>query len=902
MTRRSETTLAGGSAARHNPRVRLLPLLFLLCACPEAVVVEPPLPTVDPTAPAPAGEARAAVVAEGQEAAFFGGIGAEGQAGDVKIFNEHVQFVLSDVGRRHGWIDVGGTLVDADLVRPEGVAGRDALDDGFLAFGVSRLFEAESIEVISDGLDGGDAVVRTLGRDVQWDFFTHGIESPPLMADLGLSIERTYTLSPGSWALRVDTTFTNPGDEAITARPAEGFMASKEDFRPWFAGLGLVGEAGGEVAAAGYWGTHNEGVFSLWGAEPLAVSSATSLLSIASLRLFNHRAVELSPGASETRSAWCGLGPDTASIESERLRAAGEELTVLSGGVSDSDGPVAGARVHLLRDGAVHGFAVTDADGRYSAVVPPGSWQAWVTARLPFEQVESRRGVGRLGHLSTPALQQEHLAALAGAPTIPMAGGRWSVGPEDVEVGAAAVERDFTLGQAGRIDLQVTRESVGSAAVIDAIDQRGGVDSPVPEELREALGLDSGGAHPARAWTADGEVALLLPPSDYAIEVSRSWRDGRADREVAVVPGVPVSVEVELDVEVPRDGYVSVDTHLHAAPSMDGRTAMEDRLIACAAAGLDVPVTTDHDRFADYRPLATALGLDPMMTVMPGTEVTSVVRGHWNLYPVEPVGQAARNGGALVWWDRELTETDALVERIRGVGTQDSLLQVNHGRLALGMMDASGYAPASGQPGTPRLWSWDFDTVEIVTAHDVEDWHANRDDWFSFLQQGQIKVPTGSSDSHDLDRACALGRTDVYVGEGEWDLSDVRDALAAGDVVVSSGVTIRADIGGARPGSTVSGGAQSLDVRVLGPSWLRPGAVRIWANSAVVFEQDLAESDTGVFFDAVVPLDLPEDAWVVVEVDGGAAQGGWWGGHAPYGVTNAFFVDVAGDGWTPPGQ
>ena len=883
-----------------NPPVRLLTLLFLVCGCPEEVVVVEPPPTVDPTLPAPIEEARAAVVPEGAEAAFFGGIGAEGQAGDVKIYNEHVQFVLSGIGRRHGWIDVGGTIVDADLVRPDGVAGRDALDDAFLGFGVSRLFEAESIEVLNDGLDGEAAVVRTLGRDVQWDFFTHGIETPPLMADLGLTIERTYTLPPDSWAMRVDTTFTNPGDEALTVRPAEGFMASKEDFRPWFAGLGLIEEASGAVDAAGYWGTHNEGVFSLWGQDPLTVSSATSLLSIASLRLFNHPAVELPSGGSVTRTAFYGLGPDTASIEGHRRRDAGEPATGVSGAVSDADGPVAGARVHFVRDQEVFGFAVTDAEGRYSASLPPGAWQAWVTARLTYEQVDSRRGVGRLGHLSTPALQEAHLAALVGAPSIPMAGGRWSVGPEDVEVSEAPVDRDFTLGRQGRLDLQVTRETLGSSAVVEVIDGGAGADSPVPEELREALGLDSGGPQPARAWTADGEMSLLLPPSDYSIRVARSWRDGRAVHEVSLEPGVPLSLAVELAVEVPRDGYVSVDTHLHAAPSMDGRTAMEDRLIGCAAVGLDVPVTTDHDRFADYRPLATALGLDPLMSVMPGTEVTAVVRGHWNLYPVEPVGQAARNGGALVWWDRELTETSALLERIRDVGLEDSLVQVNHGRLALGMMDSAGYAVASGEPANERLWSWDFDTVEIVTADDIDDWHSNRDDWFSFLQHGRIRVPTGSSDSHDLKRACALGRTDVYVGAGEWDLSAVRDALAAGDVIVSSGVTIRADIGGARPGSTVTGGDQSLEIRVLGPSWLQPGLVRVWSNFAVVFEQELEASDTGVFFDGAVPLDLSEDAWVVVEVDGGEPQGWWWGGHRPYGVTNAFLVDVAGDGWTAP--
>ncbi len=879
--------------------MHILTLLLLLAGCPnDDVVVQPP--AVDATQPAAPGEARAVQVPEGAEAAFFGGIGAEGQTGDFKIWNAQVQFVVSDLGRRHGWIDVGGTLVDADLVRPDGVAGRDALDDAFLSFGVSRLFEAESIEVVNSGLDGAAAVIRTVGRDVQWDFFTHGIETPPLIADLGLQIERTYTLEPDARALRVDTIFRNMGTEPVTARPAEGFMSSKEDFAPWFAERGLVDEASGEVAAAGVWGAQNEGVLSLWGAPPLSVSSATSLLSIASLSLFNYEKVELEPGAGTTRSAWYALGPDTATVEAERLDLQGEALSPVSGTVTDAQGPVAGARVHFVDGEAVHGFAVTDDDGRYATRLPRGSWQVWATARLPFDQVDVNRGAGRLGHLSTPALQQAHLAALAQPPTIPMAGGRWSVGPEALEVSAGPVEQDVVMGSAGRVDLQVTRGGEPVSAVVEILDATGPT-SAVPADLQQALGVAVPAVQVGRAFTADGALSLWLPPDrEYSLVVSRSWRDERIAASVTVEPGVPQTLEVELPEAVPFDGYVSVDTHLHAAPSMDGRVAMEDRLIACAAVGLDVPVTTDHDRFADYRPLATALGLDPLMSVMPGTEVTAVVRGHWNLFPVEPVGQAARNGGALVWWDRELSETEDLIERIRGVGLQDSLVQVNHGRLALGMMDASGFSVATGEPADPRLWSWDFDAVEILTADDIDDWHANRDDWFSFLQRGRIRVPTGSSDTHDLKRACALGRTDVWVGEGDWDLTDVRDALAAGDVVVGSGVTLRANIGDVRPGGGVVGGQQDLAIRVLGPSWLRPRSLKVWVNQQVIFEQDLVDSATGSFFDGVVPLDLDADAWVAVEVDGGEAQGGWQGGHPPYALTNAFFVDVDGDGWSAP--
>lgn len=885
MTKRSERRLVLARGGGHNPRVHLLLLLFALAGCPsEEPPVEPP--SVDPTAPAPADRAFAAVVAAGEEAAFFGGIGAEGQVGDTKIFNAEVAFIISAPGRRHGWIDVGGTVVDADLVRPDGQAGRDGLDDGFLSFGISRLFEADTVEVVNDGLDGNAAVVRTVGGDVTWDLFTHGIETPPLIPDLGLGIERTYTLEPGALALRIDTTFTNEGTDAVSALPSEGFMASKEDYRLWFAEDGLVDDTTGEVPAVGTWGTHNEGVFSLWGAEPLTVSSAASLLSVASLRLFNHPRVELEPGASLTRTAFYAMGPDTASVEAARQGTSARTV----GTVTDPAGPVAGARVHFVRGEEVFGFAVTAADGTFEAALPEGTWDAWVTARLPHDQVESRRGVGRFPHLGTPELQQAHLEALGGSSSLPMAGGRWSVGPVPVDAGGSV---DLELGPQGTVDLDVSP----AGAVVD-LRLEGDDLSPVPQDLREALGLHDNAVTRGRAWTADGDITLQLPPGSWTLDVGRSWRD---EREAVTVDVATSTASVELVQAVPRDGYVSVDTHLHAAPSMDGRTAMEDRLVACAAVGLDLAVTTDHDRFADYRPINRALGLDDQLTIIPGAEVTAVVRGHWNLFPVEPQGQAVRNGGAPIWWEQPLTTTDALMELIRDAGTGESLVQVNHGRLALGMMDASNYQVASGVPLNERLWTWDFDAVEIVTADSIEDWRANRDDWFSFIHQGQLRIPTGSSDTHDLDRACALGHTDVFVGDGPWTADDVVDALRAGDLVVASGVTLRAAIGDQRPGSTVTGGSLDLEVQVKGPSWLVPGSLKVWSNFEVVFERELDGATDGVFFDDVIPLDLPADAWVAVEVDGGTAQGHWWGGHPPYGLTNAFLVDVAGDGWTPPG-
>lgn len=908
---------------RPTPSLLLVPLL-LLTACEAEPTVEPTrFLGQDPAVPAAVGEARAGVIREGAagEAALFAGIGAEGQAGDIKIYNPRVQFIVQDAGRRHGWVDVGGTVVDADLVRPAGEPGRDALDDAFCGFGLSRLYDATSVEVLADGSEGGAAVVRTIGHDVQWDFFARGLEAEDLLAgDQHLAIVRDYELDPGSDSLRVVTTFTNEGTEAVSIKPVEGFMTSKEDFATWSSGRGLVEPGGGDLAAAGYYGLRNEGVFSVWSEAPISVFPGAALVAVASISVFDQGQLELAPGATETRVVHYTVAPDVATAEASRRDALGLAQGAVTGRVVDSESgaPVAGARVHFVADEEFAGYVVTDTDGRFTTRLPPGDWQAWVTARHPRDRVDLPAGPGRYGPLAASSLNEAHLAAVAGeqsALEIPFAGGRWTPAAHEVTVVAdGTTDLAIEMPAAGELRLTITDASGAPLSGIARIQHAGSTppESPLPDELREPLGLPGRSLHVGWLWTAGGDARVPVPPGDYLVEVGHSVRHERSEPLAVSVPaGATGELSVVLPEVLPRDGWFSVDAHLHAAPSMDGETAMEDRLIACAGSGLDVPVTTDHDRFADYRPLATALGLDDLMEVMPGTEVTTIIRGHFNLFPVEVGPRTERNRGALVWWDRDPTTTDELVARTRAVGTSSSLLQVNHGRLTLGMMDSAGYDAQAGEPGRASQWSWDFDQTEIITAGEIEDWRENRDDWFSFLGLGHFTVPIGASDSHDQHRACGLGRTDVFIGADTASPSDltsgaVRDAIAAGHVVVGSGVTLRATLdvgqGPELPGEILSGAGGQLRVVVSGPTWVQPATLNVWQNGEVVHTEELPPNDGGgPLLDAVLEIEADADSWWAVEVDGGEPLGHAWGGEPPYAITNAFFLDVDGDGWEPPG-
>ena len=76
--------------------------LLLLLACRPDETTPPKGKTPDLTERLGEGEVRAGVVTD--EAALFGGVSAEGKAGDVKIYNDRAQFVIQaagEIGRAH---------------------------------------------------------------------------------------------------------------------------------------------------------------------------------------------------------------------------------------------------------------------------------------------------------------------------------------------------------------------------------------------------------------------------------------------------------------------------------------------------------------------------------------------------------------------------------------------------------------------------------------------------------------------------------------------------------------------------------------------------------------------------------------------------------------------------------
>ena len=900
-----------------RPTSALAALLLTACPGPDDSAVDDGLFLgVDPAVPAAAGEARAGVIRDGSEgeAALFGGISAEGRAGDVKLYNSQVQFIIQGPYESHGYVPTGGGIIDADLVRPEGQLGRDLVEDVYLAFSMSRLFHADTVEIIADGSDGGEAVVQAIGTDVDWSWFQGMFErDDPVVEAMGLEITTTYTLPPDSDTLRIETEIVNPDWETVSISPQEGAWVSGEDAVPWAPQHGYADHDEDQQRVLSMTGRQGEATLSLWRSEgSYGTGVITSLAAEYGMILAELDTPTQHASSVTVLERNLTISRDPMSALARAKEADGTPLYEVCGTVTAPDGPVAGARVHFIHDDdptRVRGWSLTDDDGAFCGSLNHGVHTAWAVAHGELEHVELPEGRGRYAPFGANATNDPVLAHLQGdtqATAPPWAMGRPSTQGVVFSLTdqTTTAEIELELGLPGRIEVTLEdQDGTPLPGVLELVWADGSPPaSEISDELHDVMGLP-GGARAGWAWTPDGTLIMDVLPGVYELEATHDWRHEQAAFEdVEVLPGETTTLTLVLERVVEPDGWLALDAHMHGAPSFDGALPMADRLVACAATGVDVAAVTDHDVHVDYGPLLEAMGLRPRLLTIPAVEVTTMLRGHFNLWPIIPDQREVPNGGALDWWNLRVS-TEELFDLMRDAVGPDALLQINHPRTP-GMLTFADYDPSTGEVDDPDKFSWNFETFELINGG-VADLEQVREDFFGFLNQGEVRVPLGVSDSHYRFIPCGMARTDLYLAAdsaAEVETEAVVDAVLAGRVVAATGTTLRAWAGDDPPGSTLEGTSATLEVEVLAPSWIQPGTLRLIRNGETLSEEDLTEAIDGVWFDGTLALEAEADAWFVVEVAGTVPMGDAWRNQAPYAMTNAFFLDVDGDGWQAPAR
>lgn len=826
------------------------------------------------------GQVRAGVVDDAS--ALFGGVSAEGRLGDVKIYNDRAQFVIQQPGDSNYYVEYGGNLVDADIVRAEGQPGRDLVDELAVMIGLGRVVDATRVTVEADGSDGV-AVVRVEGDTAPMHLITGALESDALVPDLDLHVITTYELRPGEAAMTVRTTLQNREATEQSLAIGDVGLVSFDVGERWASGTGL-GDAGtGAVRMNGIVGQHNEVTVAIIGdGAELEQGAIGQILGgiAASIAGFSETA-SIPAGGELEYTRRIGVAADPATLLGEAWGREGGDKQLLSGVVRDTAGePVPGARVHVLgADGAALSLAFADAAGSWSALVPAGPVGLLATGRGNGFIVDLPPGHAQISPYEVD--QASSLALLAsGSDATPFAEGYgYASGTPGVPP---------TLVAPAILDVTIAD---GKPAVV-RVDR---VDADVEVDDRFVPGRPGGSE--VQGFVRDGQLDLPVEPGSYHVVVRRGVRDEVWTQDVTVASGERLALAASVPAAYTLDGVWVGDPHSHAAPSADGGIPMEDRLLVAAANGVDIHFGTDHDHVADYRPLIAPLGLDGVLRSVLADECSPVLRGHFNIWPAVE-GLSGMNHGAPLWWFG-YADTAEIFGWMRATAATGGVVQANHPVGSSGMFSFAEYDPAAGTVAASDKWSEDFDAMELLNSGDHEEYW---DYYVDLTRRGKRVMPVGVSDSHTWTGGSPGLNVTFFDGQApfaEYSDEGLIAAVARRATVVSHGPYIDARVGGAwAPGADVGPG--TLDVTVYAPSWMPVETVTLWQDGEAMQTVACAGAAPTPCAAAFALEPFSDAVYIVTAESESTGMLEAWPGELAWAATSGIYVDVDGDGWTAP--
>jgi hypothetical protein len=798
------------------------------------------------------------------EAQLFGGEAAQGSLGDVLLQNDKVRFVIEKPGRSVGPILSGGSIIDADVVRPAGQAGRDAFGRMGFFYAFGRYASATDVEVLADGSNGGPAIVATTGKDAQHDLFNLktllrsqvGLEvSFVVDPDRPLNLRTTtyYVLSPGESRVRMLTAFCNDGD-APAVMPLIELMdiGAFEVFNPGGCqnGLGttkLDPNNSCLVDASKWIASQGDGV-----AYGLRTMSTTDLTK---------------PTEGNGMLGYGGVVG--AFIEADSLdgvlKWTDPEARTRPGNFTVRPGQ---SRLYL-RDfyvaqdiGGIHG-AILANDG-----VATGTLE--VSTGTPSARVAVKDAAGTLVTLL--------VADDAGVARGTLAPGSYSVSAATLSrLPGAAVSATIAAGTTTTVSatpadgrtLSVTvRDPAGqpSPAKVTVFCQGGcpfNADSWKQHASRDYPGM---GAAAIDYVPVSGQLALTLPPGEYRVVVSRgpefsTWPDTwPASGHAVDLRSGDATVTATIGRIIDTAGWLSADLHVHAVSSPDSAVRNEVRAANFLAEGVDVLVSTDHEGITDFAPAVRAIGAEHLMATMIGSEITTFTHGHFNAFPL--VRDASRaNGGAFDHAGGDDGPSLRMPQFFSGVKAAHpgALVQLNHPRggggvLSLLRVDTAtlksrgdpanfGMAPApDATADDTKLFGDGFDIVESANGPGLRFDVLN--DWMTFLSRGTVRTASGVSDTHRLQSDTGgYARTWAKVANDDirtFQPAAFAEALRTQRAFVSNGpiiqVTARKASGGPAVGmgetlSVTAGEDIEVTVDVQGHEWMQLDRIELYSHA-----------------------------------------------------------------------
>ncbi|MFK7985913.1 MAG: CehA/McbA family metallohydrolase [Sandaracinaceae bacterium] len=815
-----------------------------MCETVAPFEAPPPEGHAEPLAAGP-GEARAGRIEAADLPADRDGL-ATWRGGDYVLSNDRVALLLGATGRE---IDDPYPGRITGIARVEGGALIEPAGFNKLTLGLGRfLVAADAVGVVSDGADGGPAVIRARGP----------LSPMVALADLldGL-LPEDFTGLPGAleYELAPDA---NHVDVYLLARADEGGLRARvgvaqvffQGFRtpPWSPGRGFLPRMGATPFVAF---VDDDATSFAWLAPEGELSQ---LFGQTGIDVFTSGRLAVAP-CGDTRVhvarlviAGRGLTPLTAAV----AELTGTETTRVSGTVEEADGtPAPDARLHVTTSDGEHLTRAWPApDGTFSLDVDARATQLWLVR--PGQPTQGPFDAGRDLTLRMPAFAT-------------------------IEVSAS--------DEAGAL-LPVRVEVVPDEAI-----------EPPPESWGEP-GFGRGRSHVV--FASGGTASMRVSPGAHRLRVTRGPEYERFETPVNLADNELSAHDVTLARVVDTTGVMCADYHIHTHRSVDSSDEGRVKLAGLAADGLEIAIRSEHEWVTDFSPLVSDLGLDSHVFGMAGLELTTFTYGHFGVFPLE-ADPGALSGGAVPWYNRLAPDVFADV-RAR---PEAPVLVINHpraGGLAQGYFTEAGYDPDTGAVGTPELWDDAFTVVEVFNDSDFE---SNRGesvrDWFSLLNSGRRVFTVGSSDSHGI-LATPVGypRTCLSVGVddvGSLTSELVRDATSSGRSYVSGGVHLTVlGPGGVGPGEQADGVGETarLDVTLRAAPRIDVDRLEVIVDGVTAEVIDVRPEDADPLEPSVrarVPVDVtvaPGGSWVVFHASGDET----FSSHElrPFAVSNPVFL------------
>jgi hypothetical protein len=423
-----------------------------------------------------------------------------------------------------------------------------------------------------------------------------------------------------------------------------------------------------------------------------------------------------------------------------------------------------------------------------------------------------------------------------------------------------------------------------------------------------ARSTDTLAARPGVIYTATGHAKFGMPAGNYTIYAGRGFEYDVDSVRLSLAPGDVVQKALAIRRQVPTDGYVSCDTHIHTLTfSGHGDATIDERVVTIAGEGIELPIATDHNRQVDLGAACRRQGVETYFTPVVGNEVTTPV-GHFNIFPVAANGRVP---------EFQINDGNAIMESIAS-RTGASAIVLNHPRDS-----HSGFRPFgperhnSASGGNSADWLFRARAVELVNSGAQQsDWMQTYRDWFGLLNRDVFMTPVGASDSHDVSRfIVGQARTYIRCKDGrpsEIDVVEAVESFLAGRVLVSCGLLVEITVNDKYgPGDVVPAiDTTRVRLRVLGPSWATAQKVTLYANGVAIREEEIRNrARGGVKWSAQWTLPrMNHDVHLVAIASGPGIQALYWPIAKPYqptspvaeryviGSTGAVWLDVDGDG------